>query len=276
MKNELKRIAQVAWKRNPKENWERATRKLSGQSTRSDLRVATVDEWWQLGRAYPLMRRGSHTPLKDYGYLAILNYIDSAHPKRVFEFGHGLWHSGMDSLYTRTDIELWSCDDNVGVEYYADRQEWQTKYDALKAKYPNVHFVQMLLGDPEKARGIIPNNYFDLVISVSVLEELQPKVFEQVLRHAYQILLPGGKLLCSMDLVIGDIDTLKARISSVRQCGFEWKVDETALKFIWWDNVLMEDQFMIMVGYQRQEGETRHFRGNYTTVMIEAVKPRAA
>lgn len=166
--------------------------------------------------------------------------------------------------------------DARGLAYYSNRQEWQTKYDALKQKHPNVHFVQMLLGDEERARGVIPNHYFDLVISVSVLEELEPKIFERVLRHAFDLLIPGGKLLCSMDLKLGDIDTLSARIASVHKCGFEWNVDESTLKFIGWDNVLMEDQFMIMVHYQNAEGENRRFRGNYTTVMIEAAKPLAA
>ena len=53
------------------------------------LRFATMDEWWRLTAACPDFRRESHHLLKDYGYLKLIEFIESVRPKRLLEFGHG-------------------------------------------------------------------------------------------------------------------------------------------------------------------------------------------
>lgn len=269
----LKHLSRVAWNRTPKENLRRATRKVRGQATRSNLNIATVDQWWELTRAYPTMRHKSSSPLKDYGYLAVLNYIDRMHPRRVLEFGHGLGHSAMDLLYTRSDIELWACDDTGATPYYNDLQAWEAQYTALKAQYPKVHFVRALLGEPERTAGLIPENSFDLVTSVSVLEEIGAGAFERVIRHCYRLLVPGGTLLCSIDTQVGDLASLESQITCVKRCGFELQVDVETLPLIRWGDAVLEPQFVVMLSYLADAGENRKFPGNFTTFMLEAQKP---
>src|SRR5581483_3450557 len=101
------------------------------------LRLPTVDDWFQLALRYPQYHQPSHTLLKDFGYMEIMNYLDSTEAVRILEFGHG-WSSVLFERYGR-DREVWGVDDFQGLGYLvADtREAWEAKFDRkIRSKAP--------------------------------------------------------------------------------------------------------------------------------------------
>jgi SAM-dependent methyltransferase len=242
----------------------------------SSLEFPTVDDWWVLSRAYPEFRKASQTPLKDYGYLRTLHFMAAHQPRRVLEFGHGLGHSGEDTLYAFAEnIEMWGIDDWMDLPYYPSKEAWEKAYSQYINRFAKMKFVRGLLGNQERTRGKIPEKYFDLIYSVSVLEEVNRKVFQQILEHCYALLVPGGHLLFSHDVRTNDAKRVRRVIRLVKAAGF-------TLNAHWWDgwkikqkNVLLENQIIAMLFYQAgsSKGENRTYKGNWMTVVVDAIKP---
>lgn len=235
-----------------------------------------MDDWWRLSARYPGFRQASLTPLKDYGYLEVLSLIDNLKPKRVLEFGHGLGHTEDGTLYKRGEtLEFWAVDDYQGLCYYPKQAHWEKAYEEYKAKHPRVKFVRALLGQPEKTRPFIPENYFDLVCSVSVMEELELRMVTAVVGHCFALLVPGGHLVFSHDLRIGDAKRLRQILQVLRHAGFKIRARWKDQFFPDWKTALLENQLMVMVFYQVQDRQDqhRHYQGNWTTFFVDALKP---
>ena len=240
------------------------------------LKFPTVDDWWRLSAAYPEFRRPSLTPLKDYGYLEALHRIDELHPNRVLEFGHGLAHSNDFTLYRRGDkMELWAVDDYQALYYYPSEPEWLKAYATFTSRYPKVKFVRALLGSRERTRTLIPENYFDLVFSVSVLEEVSLQAFGEIVAHCFALLVPGGHLVFSHDLRVGHPKRLRRVLQALQQAGFQVRSRWRDRFFPDWKNVLLEHQLMVMLSYQSNEpaDQRRRYQGNWTTFIVDALKP---
>ena len=79
----------------------------------------------------------------------------------------------------------------VGIEYSAKKVNWSKSY-FLENKIKNLDLIQ---GDAENLD--FPDNEFDFVFSISVLEHVKnPK---KALQEMYRVLKPGGKLLLGID-----------------------------------------------------------------------------
>lgn len=240
------------------------------------LKFPTVDDWWRLSTAYPEFRRPSLTPLKDYGYLEVLRSMDLLHPSRVLEFGHGLAHSSDFTLYGRGDkVEFWAIDDYQELYYYPNETQWLKAYTGFTSRYPKVKFVRALLGFRERTRALIPENYFDLVFSVSVLEEVTLESFRNIIAHCFALLVPGGHLVFSYDLRVGHPKRLRRILRALKQAGFQVRSRWRDRFFPDWKNVLLEHQLMVMLSYQSNEAadQRRRYQGNWTTFVVNALKP---
>jgi SAM-dependent methyltransferase len=269
----LRDFLRYAWERSPAENLTRFFFRLSPSARSAVLELPTVNDWWRLATKYPAFCQPTHTPIKDFGYLTVLDYLDEQHPKRVLEFGHGLWHSAADLLYARQDIEIWACDDFQSLFYYPTRaEEWHARYASFISQYPQARFVKCLLGDPGRTRTLLPENYFDLVFAVSVIEELEPEPLARVLSHAYDLMAPQGRLLCSFDVRVQDYQAITNLIRAVKSAGFEWRIESKFLPYANWDRALLESQISVMLYYQAWEGGARRYSGNWTTLIVDARK----
>src|SRR5688572_9674940 len=99
------------------------------------LRVATVQDWWDLSRDYPAFRKTSTTPLKDFGYLALFHYITQFRPARILEFGHGF--NPMLFEQFQSEHEMWGVDDYQALHYFPPKDTWEKMYhDSIAAKCP--------------------------------------------------------------------------------------------------------------------------------------------
>lgn len=239
------------------------------------LYVPSVNDFWNKSQAYPVYRqRPWFNLLKSYGSMAIREYIDQRKPSRVLEFGHGVW-TEVDRCILgirREGLELWGVDEFAECAYVKekDRQWWEDAYEKCKAERPGVRFVRAYLGDPEKTAGVLVDNYFDLICSVSVLEELPLPVSKKILQHCYRLLAPGGKLMCSWDINLLSGEQMATSIVEIlRECGFRCDFPGVSLP----QYPLRESQMQVMLWYQQNEGVDRSYWGEYSTLLVQATKP---
>jgi len=238
------------------------------------LTIPRVDDWWRLTRAYPRYQWASNYTLKDYGYMKILEAIKTARPGRILEFGHGLQHAELFGHLEETSIEQWGVDDDQGLHYLPTGDAWDAAYEEnLVRRYPHVTFRRGLLGDPETDRDL-PQDHFDMVVSVSVLEEVSVARVREITRSSHGLLRRGGRYLGTHDIVLGDTARFRALIQVLGDCGFQ--VDPAACERAWRDievgQILLENPTVVMVGYQGDEGDDRRYPGHWTTVYFDCPK----
>lgn len=235
--------------------------------------VPSVDDWWQLMQEFPQFRKVSNSVLKDFGYMSLLREIKQQRPKRILEFGHGfndtLFHLSEDDC----DIEMWGVDDFQGLHYFADKNEWEEKYqDKLVARFPKTSFVRGLLGDDQRKSMELPEDYFDMVCSVSVLEEVPIDVANSIVSHCYKLLRPNGVFMGTHDICLRNMKRIKRFVDACRECGFQCDGGLTDLDGT---GLLIENPTAVMVQYQKADGEHRRYSGHWTTLLTRMVKPAA-
>ena len=150
---------------------------LSKHNTTYTIQIQT------LSLKYRDFHRVSHTVLKDYGYMAIMDYLDERPDvHRILEFGYG-FNATLFERYGR-QRDVWGIDDYQGLHYSApDAVEWERRFnDEVRSRSPNCTFRRGLLGRESKAD--LPENYFDVICSVSVLEEVPIQTVRDILGHA--------------------------------------------------------------------------------------------
>lgn len=161
------------------------------------IEIPSVDHWYALTAKYPEFRRPGNRTLKDYGYMKIYEYLDS-HPelKSILEFGHGF----NVSLFQRygNERDTWGADAFQDLHYFPRREEWHQRMQEMVASAPpSCKFRTGLLGT-ESAKEL-PLNYFDVICSVSVLEEMELEQVRPILEHCEKLLKPGGVLIGTHD-----------------------------------------------------------------------------
>lgn len=238
--------------------------------------MPTVDDWWQATRVYPEYRGFSLTPLKDYGYMELFRVIETSGARRILEFGHGLKIHESINLFDRfKGLELWGLDDDQGLAYFSSGEAWREEYERnVVRRFPWVKFVRGLLGAPA-GFGELAAGYFDIVCSVSVLEEVPIESVSPVLEHAYRLLKPGGLLVNSHDIRLGDDMRFEEIVRLQRRAGFvidEARVQQPGCP---WDAtyLLLENPLGVMIYYQGAQPEERRFMGNFATMMMVAQRP---
>lgn len=243
------------------------------------LKIPTMNEWWRLSKEFPSFRNQTITLLKDFGYLEIFAHIREDHPARILEFGHGFNPGLFEFTKADPDSEVWGIDDFQNLSYFTnDRTKWMDDHKRLLAdKFPNVHFVHGLLGDPQSLSGKLPENYFDLICSVSVLEEVPAEVMTKILSHCCRLLRPGGILLNTHDIRFGDRNRAREFVEAHRTAGFACDLtpaEKALLEFKSADftQVILETPTHVMLYYQQTEGEERKYWGHFTTLVMKLRK----
>jgi SAM-dependent methyltransferase len=247
------------------------------QTMQTAIEFATVDQWWQLAKTRPAYREFTQTPLKDFGYLRILQDLQQLGATRVLEFGCGLWMAPNKNLFDLfPDCEIWGIDDWQDLHYFPPEGEWAKQYEALSLRFPKAKFKRGLIGQSPLLETL-PKGYFDAVVSVSVLEEI-PDFYRSVFAHVFELLRPGGWLLGTADFCprYPWKDNLLANVRAQRAAGFELSdeckppncVDDLL-------DLLLENPVGVMLYYQAAEGEDRKYWGHFGTMYTAARKPVA-
>ncbi len=125
--------------------------------------------------------------LKQFGALYVIDWFRQFKPKRVLEMGAG--NSVLFDHRIGDQCEYWMVDDSG---FYQEEQ-----FQTSLTKRNHTKFVNGLVGEDLPN---LPENYFDLIFSVSVLEHVTRDKVTEVARHMRRLLAPGGRLVHSIDI----------------------------------------------------------------------------
>ena len=240
--------------------------------------LGTTDHWWEIAKRYPVLSNHPNI-LKPLGYAHIVNLIETFKPKRILEVGHGSGTFLFQMFKNNPDIEIWGLDDevkdsSVSIEDLKKIKEWN----------PHVKFVSGLLGTNVKE---LPDDYFDLVYSVSVIEHIPHEHLDSVFAETLRILKPGGMVSHTYDIYY-EQDT-KAVYNAYEKSGLKWLRPKDTMNVFWEDwldkmdfealkslceKIIFENPVFVAEHYMwQQERNNRQAPINCLTVLTAATKP---
>ena len=234
-----------------------------------EIRLATVDDWWRLTRDFPKFRKGSQALLKNYGYMAICEHIQRYKPHRILEFGHGFNFTLLEMF--QYDHEVWGIDDFCHRPYFNDKEKWEERYqERIVSKCPKARLIRGLVG--KTGPGVLPENYFDVVCSVSVLEEVSRGVLEEVLRHVHKLLRPGGMAVNVIDWRLNNPKRYRNYVEAHWTAGFNLGTKSALPPRFEIHDALLENPGTVMLDFQGDRTEERRYRGHYGTFLMKATR----
>jgi SAM-dependent methyltransferase len=239
------------------------------------FRYATCNDLIQLKARYPgycFPERDASASnawgLKAMGRLFCVDKILQLRPKKILEVGGGSTTFFDEHFGTAT--EYWMIDNGAF-------DPWNRFNEVLK-KRQNTHFVRGLLGE---FKSELPDSYFDLVFSVSVLEHVPTERKGDVYRDMFRILGPGGFIVHSIDIPKQDKGRLEFK--HISDAGFTLPSRPDL-----WLNVrshrgqvtLFEPLHLVFTGYfgiGRKDMWTnlRSVTQHYPTILALGIKPQA-
>lgn len=238
--------------------------------------VGTTEHWWPVAKRYPVLSNHKQI-LKPLGYAHMINLIETFNFKKILEVGHGSGSYLFDIFKDRA--ELWGLDDTI--------ENNRVPSELLKEmidENPHVKFVRGLLGDNIKE---LPDNYFDFVCSVSVLEHIPVEAIPSVFEETFRILKPGGVFSHSFD--ISYRKNTRYVFDAIEKSGFDWLKPKASMNVFWegWlgeinknkierilEKIVFENPNVVAETFMwENERSQRKSPTNFLTVLIAARKP---
>jgi 2-polyprenyl-3-methyl-5-hydroxy-6-metoxy-1,4-benzoquinol methylase len=142
----------------------------------------------------PFSIQGNSTTRR-YEYPWAYYAADLSSPKKVVEIGGGL--SGFQFVLSREGHEVVNVDpgmDASGFDWHSDERSIRKLNSWFNT---NVTLKSTTIG-----KANLPENYYDLFFSISVLEHVPEAGLREILEHAYRCLKPGGRFIISVDLFL--------------------------------------------------------------------------
>ncbi|WP_139220983.1 class I SAM-dependent methyltransferase [Methylobacterium brachiatum] len=239
--------------------------------------LATVNEWYELSVRHPEFRGVTVTNLKNWGVMKAASFIEERFASRhndkgirILEFGHGFNHWLLSRYQNR--YEVWGADRPQGLHYFKD-DEWDQRFAAeMVPACPSVKFARTLVGE-NIAGHELPENYFDIIVSISVLEEMPVAAAGAIVNNAAKLLRPGGVLLSSYDLLLANFTRLTAEYyHEHRRSGLI--IDPPPDGVLDWSGTLIENPLAVMLWYQGGMPEKgRKFWGHHGSIFTAGQKP---
>jgi SAM-dependent methyltransferase len=158
-----------------------------------EISLATTDRLFKYKRKYPELKGFG---LKAFGHGWILESRSWSAGERVLDVG-GAYSWVPSYLQSKFNCDVWVVDD-FGVT--VDESFW-LRYgspDEFVAAHPELRFVRERVGNP--ALSSLPEEYFDVVYSVSTMEHVPNELTPAVWQHMARLVKPGGDLIHAIDL----------------------------------------------------------------------------
>ena len=133
----------------------------------------------------------SHT-LKNIQDGYILSRLCDSRGKKILEIGGG--NSRVLPILSKYN-ECWNI----------DKFEGQGAGPTKIKRHSKIKIIKSFLGEYDKT---IPENYFDFIFSISVVEHVLDDDLENLFRDCVRILKPGGKMIHAIDTYIYDNNTV--------------------------------------------------------------------
>ena len=182
--------------------------------------LGTTKHWWDAAKKYPMLSRHQNT-LKPLGYAQAINLVEENGFSKLLEVGHGTGSYVFEIFYDK--CELWGLDDTV-----KDNSVPEEKLAKYRNDYPNVKFHHGLLGQFNPA---LPQNYFDMVYSVSTIEHVPAESLASFFDEAFRLLRPGGIFYHSYDVYYGQ--NVRAIFDAYENAGFDWLKPKDSMNVFW-------------------------------------------
>ena len=238
--------------------------------------LGTTKHWWDAAKKYPMLSKHENT-LKPLGYAEAMNLIDENGIEKILEVGHGTGSFIFELLYER--CELWGLDDTVKDNFVPEESLKKYRND-----YPNVKFHHGLLGQYNPA---LPQNYFDMVYSISTIEHIPKEDLSKVFDESFKLLRPGGIVFHSYDVYYGQ--NVKDVFDAYENSGFEWLKPKESMNVFWEEwlckadaeliksilpTLMIENPMFVAEIYMwQQKREDRDRPWNWLTVLTAGRKP---
>jgi SAM-dependent methyltransferase len=238
--------------------------------------LGTTKHWWDAAKKYPMLSKHQNT-LKPLGYAEAMNLIDENGFGKILEVGHGTGSFIFELLYDR--CELWGLDDTIKDNFVPEE-----KLKKYRNDYPKVKFHHGLLGQYNPA---LPQNYFDMVYSISTIEHIPKEDLSKVFDESFKLLRPGGIVFHSYDVYYGQ--NVKDVFDAYENSGFEWLKPKETMNVFWEDwlcnadaeliksilpTLMIENPMFVAEIYMwQQKREDRDRPWNWLTVLTAGRKP---
>jgi ubiquinone/menaquinone biosynthesis C-methylase UbiE len=194
--------------------------------------LGTTKHWWDAAKKYPMLSRHENT-LKPLGYAEAINLIEENGFERILEVGHGTGSFIFELLYDK--CEIWGLDDTI-----RDNAVPEDKLKKYRSDYPKVKFHHGLLGQNNPA---LPQNYFDMIYSISTIEHVPNEDLAGVFDETFKLLRPGGIVFHSYDVYYGQ--NVRAVFDAYESAGFEWLKPKETMNVFWEEWLCNADTDMI-------------------------------
>jgi len=238
--------------------------------------IGTTEHWWPIAKKYPSLSNTKQI-LKPLGYAHMINLIETFKFEKILEVGHGSGSYLFDIFNGKA--ELWGLDDTI-----EDNRVPSESLKEMIQDNPHVKFVKGLLGQNLKE---LPDNYFDFVCSVSVLEHIPEESIYEVFKDIFRILKPGGIFSHSFDISFKK-DT-KYVFDNIENLGFEWLKQKDKMNVFWEDwmgdfdkkkiegilrNIVFENPSIVAETFMWEtERSQRKSPTNFVSILMAARKP---
>lgn len=233
------------------------------------IELATMNTWWELTGRYQQFRAPSHALLKDFGYMRLLDAFDRCKPKRLLEFGHGF--NATLLAYAQDRCQTFGVDNYQGLPYFPPKDEWEQLFaQRMVAACPNVHFARGLLGVDELSE--LEPGSFDMIASVSVLEEIPYDQLRPILEHCKKLLAPGGVFVGTFDVMLKHPNGVLKFANLCQEIGLTPCAAIPNAIEPDYASLLIESPSVVMLTYQMAEGEHRRFNGHWTSAYFSATR----
>ena len=166
----------------------------------------------------------------------------------------------------------------MGIEKSADFFS-EEQQNAFRLNYSSKSNIKFLTGYLEIDNDDIPDNYFDCVFSVSVLEHIPFESLQNTFKKIYKALKPGGGYsLNSYDLCRSLPQSIVEEVYNAhRLAGLEFMDAACTPKLDWTSpDICMEDPRTVLNWYMQQIKDNEkiaNWPGNYGSILMAAKKP---
>lgn len=200
--------------------------------------------------------------LKQLGTLFCLEKYNQIKPNKVLEVG-----AGYNTFFDENIgcfAKYWMIDD---IGFY-DESKFNNALSARK----NTKFIKGLLGSYSSE---LPENYFDFIFSISVLEHVPFKQLNDVYSDMFRILSPGGIIVHSIDG--SSIRKAQQDFIFLKKAGFTLTFSPDMSKYLSGKNTTLFEPVDIVFKYyggikENMWDDPRNYNGHSATMLVVAKK----
>ena len=209
------------------------------------LKFATCNDLIRLRNSYSdyLYPEEFAWGLKQFGTLFCLDYIEKNRPKTILEAGAG--RSLFFDQNLKPEIDYWVADksDFYGADFakHLDQRKRTT-------------FVESFIGEFNE---LLPENYFDLIFSISVLEHIPNEKVSTAFKDMARVVKPGGYIVHTIDLNAGEFrDKKEVFLDAINSANFSYDSDDNLeLDYFSFEPILLEPFNTVYTRYYKKNDE---------------------